>query len=159
MEKLIIKKLSFKSQPIPIPADYRPLYKIGIIVLILRLCCRSETANLLKLHLFSWALATEENLLKLQKYIYSDFQAELSVWGIEPALNRALIFAVAENICEVIDGKKYKLTEKGVKFFKMINKESDLFEKEKEFLQLIGKNTITDKRINQISKQWTNAKN
>jgi hypothetical protein len=159
MEQLSIKKLSFHRQPIPIPADYRPLYKIGIIVLILRLCCRSETADLLKLHLFSWALTSEENLRKFQNYIVSDFQSEISVWGIEPALNRALLFAVAENICEVIDGKKYKLTEKGIRFYKMIDKESELFEIEKEFLKSIGKNTITDNRLKLISKQWTDAKN
>jgi hypothetical protein len=154
-KNLVIKKLSFTKRPIPIPADYRPMYKIALIVLILRLCCRAETSTLLKLHLFSWALTSESNLLKLRDYVTNNFQTDFSVWGIEPALNRALQFAIAENICEVVNGKNYKLTEKGIRFYELINAENDLFDKEKIFLNFIGKNKITDNRINSISNQWT----
>lgn len=152
---LIIKKLSFTQRPIPIPADYRPMYKIALIVIILRLCCRAETSNLLKLHLFSWALSSDKNLSKLREYVTSNFQSDFSVWGIEPALNRALQLAIAENICEVVGGKNYKLTEKGFRFYEMINGDRELFEKEKVFLNFIGKSKITDNRINAMSKQWT----
>lgn len=152
---LTIKKISFTQRPIPIPADYRPMYKISLLVLILRLCCRGETANLLKLHLFSWALSSEINTIKLQDYVISNFQSDFSVWGIEPALNRALQFAIAEGICEVVNGKSYKLTEKGFRLYEMIRADKDLFDKEKAFLNFIGKSKITDKRINDMSKQWT----
>jgi hypothetical protein len=154
-QDIIIKKLSFTQRPIPIPADYRPMYKIALIVLILRLCCRAETSTLLKLHLFSWALTSDKNLSKLREYVTSNFSSDFSVWGIEPALNRALQLAIAENICEVVNGKNYKLTEKGYKFYKMINADSELFEKEKSFLNFIGKSKITDSRINAMSNQWT----
>ena len=152
--ELILKKLSFTQRPIPIPADYRPMYKIALLVLILRLCCRSETSNLLKLHLFSWALTSDKNLIKLREYVTSNFQSDFSVWGIEPALNRALQLAIAENICEVINGKNYKLTEKGFKFYEMINSDKELFNNEKTFLNFIGKTKITDSRIDVMSKQW-----
>lgn len=154
-QELIIKKLSFTQRPIPIPADYRPMYKIALVVLILRICCRAETSTLLKLHLFSWALASDKNLFRLREYVTSNFQSDFSVWGIEPALNRALQLAIAENICEVVNGKKYKLTEKGFKFYEMISEDSELFEKEKSFLNFIGKSKITDKRIDAMSNQWT----
>jgi hypothetical protein len=154
-QDLIIKKLSFTKRPIPIPADYRPMYKIAILVLILRLCCRSETSNLLKLHLFSWALTSDQNLLKLREYVTSNFQTDFSVWGIEPGLNRALLLAIAENICEVVNGKNYKLTEKGFRFYELINADNELFDKEKTFLNFIGKSKITDNRINAMSNQWT----
>ncbi len=153
--ELILKKLSFTQRPIPIPADYRPMYKIALLVLILRLCCRSETSNLLKLHLFSWALTSDKNLMKLREYVTSNFQTDFSVWGIEPALNRALQLAIAENICEVVNGKNYKLTEKGFKFYEMINSDKELFNNEKIFLNFIGKIKITDSRIDAMSKQWT----
>ena len=154
-EDLIIKKLSFAQRPIPIPADYRPMYKIALLVLILRLCCRAETSNLLKLHLFSWALSSDKNLSNLRNYVTSNFQSDFSVWGIDPALNRALQLAIAENICDVEGGKNYKLTEKGFRFYEMINADNELFEKEKTFLNFIGKSKITDKRINAMSNQWT----
>lgn len=155
MSDFSIKKISFSQKPIPIPADYRPMYKIALLVLILKMCCRGERANLLKLHLFSWALTSEKNMRQLAEYISSNFQTDMSVWGIEPALNRGLQLAVADGICDVIDGKSYKLTEKGLCFYKMINDDSDLFTIEKQFLSSVGKNQITDARINAMTKQWT----
>jgi hypothetical protein len=153
-EDLFIKKISFEKRPIPIPADYRPMYKIGQIVLILRLVCRSEKSTLLKLHLFSWALSTPENTAKLREHIQSNFQTEFAVWGIDPALNRALQFAIAEGISEVVAGKNYKLTEKGFRLFEMIKADEDLFTTEKAFLNEVGKNKITDTRIQSMSNQW-----
>jgi hypothetical protein len=155
MEGLSIAKLSFTKRPIPLPAEYRPMYKIALIVMVLKNCCRGEKATLLKLHLFSWALTSEKNMQELREYVSTNFQTEFSVWGIEPALNRALQLAIADNICEVIDGKSYKLTEKGLKFYEMINSDNDLFAVEKIFLKFIGKSHITDSRINAMTKQWT----
>ena len=154
MEELLIKKLSFTKRPIPLPAEYRPMYKIALIVMILKICCRGESSNLLKLHLFSWALASEKNMKELRDYVTSNFKTDFSVWGIEPALNRALQLAVAENICEIVNGKNYKLTEKGNKFFEMIKADAELFDIEKTFLSLIGKNTITDSRITSMTQKW-----
>ena len=153
-QDLIIKKLSFSQRPISIPAEYRPMYKIALIVMILRICCRAETSNLLKLHLFSWALSSEVNLSILREYVTSNFKSDFSVWGIEPTLNRALQLAIAENICKVVNGKNYKLTEKGFQFYEMIIADSQLYEKEKAFLNFIGKNKFTDNRINAMSNQW-----
>ena len=155
MTDLQIKKLSFLKRPIPIPAEYRPMYKIAMLVLILKICCRGEKSNLLKLHLFSWALSSENNMNKLKNYIESNFQTEMSVWGIEPALNRGLQLAIADGICQIIDGKSYKLTEKGIKFYNMLKEDKDLFDIEKKFLEFVGKSQITDSRISSMTKQWT----
>lgn len=155
MDLVQIKKISFSQRPFPIPADYRPMYKIGLVVMILKLCCRGETSSLLKLHLLSWALASDKNLNKLREHINTNFQTDFSVWGIEPALNRALQFAIASDICKVVSGKNYKLTERGNAFYKMINADKELFDKEKFFLNFVGKNKITDNRISSMSKKWS----
>lgn len=154
MEELIIKKLSFTKRPIPLPAEYRPMYKIAVIVMILKYNCRNSMSSLLKLHLFSWALGSKENREGLQSYISNNFVTEFSVWGIEPALNRALQIAVAENICEFIKGKNYKLTEKGNKFFELIVADIELFDVEKYFLSSIGQTSITEKRILLMTQKW-----
>ena len=154
MMELLIKKLSFNQRPIPLPVEYRPMYKIALIVMILKYCCRAETSSLLKLHLLSWSLGSEKNMKELHSYITSNFQTEFSVWGIEPALNRALQLAVAEGICDIIDGKNYKLTEKGDKFFEMIKADKELFDSEKYFLSYVGKNHITDNRIKAMTQKW-----
>lgn len=154
MEKPLVRKLSFTKKPIPIPAEYRPMYKIALIVMILKYCCRGKTSGLLKLHLFSWSLASEKNMNELRGFVSSNFNTDFSVWGIEPALNRALQLAVAENICEIINGKNYKLTKRGNQFFEMIKGDSDLFNLEKSFLTFIGKSHITDSRITSMTKKW-----
>ena len=154
MEEPLIKKLSFTKRPIPLPAEYRPMYKIALIVMILKYCCRGESTNLWKLHLFSWALASEKNMKELRDYVTSNFTTDFSVWGIEPALNRALQLAVAENIRDIVKGKNYKLTEKGKMFFGMIKADTELFEIEKSFLTFIGKSHITDSRISAMTQKW-----
>jgi len=156
MEELFIKRLSFSKRPIPIPADYRPMYKIALVVLILRICCRSNKASLLKLHLFSWALTSKRHSQLLTDFVNSNFRNDFSVWGIEPALNRALQLATAEKICELSDGKSYKLTDdRGIKFYDMLMDDKDLLVDEKSFLSSMGKNTITDTRIDSMTRQWS----
>ncbi len=155
MAELSIKKLSFTKRPISLPAEYRPMYKIALIVMTLKICCRGETSSLLKLHLFSWALTTQNNMNELREYVKNNYKTDFSVWGIEPALNRALQLAVAENICDIVNGKNYKLTERGNSFFEKINADNELFEIEKAFLSFIGKNSFTDNRINSMTQNWT----
>jgi hypothetical protein len=154
MEENNIKHIYFTKRPIPVSPDYRPMYKIALIVIILKLCCRGNNANLLKLHLFAWALKNDRNMQKLKDYINSNFQIDFAVWTIEPVLNRALQFAVGENICEYIKGRYY-LKEKGELFFVKIDQDTELLEKEKAFLAFVGKNKITDSRIESISRKWS----
>jgi len=154
MDSLFINKISFVKRPYPIPADYRPMYKIGLVTMILKMCCRAETSSLLKLHLLSWAISSDKNRSELRNHITSNFNSGFSVWGIEPALNRALQFAIADGVCELVSGKNYKLTLKGSEFFKRINADKELFAEEKEFLKFVGKNKITDSRIDSMAKKW-----
>ena len=149
-----IQKISFSKKPIPLPADYRPLYKIAQIVLILKLVCRSSSSKLLKLHLFSWALKSEKNRTELRGFINSNFTNEFSVWGIEPSLNRALHIAVAEEICNYSNGN-YTLTEKGNELYELIANDEEILSFEKAYLSQIGKNKITDSRLNKITAKLT----
>ena len=160
MEEYKIKNITFSKRPISIPADYRPVYKIALIVLILKLTCRNESSKLLKLHLMSWALKSGNNQQQLLSLIISNFNTEFAVWGIEPSLNRAMQIAVAEKICKYEKGN-YVLAEKGNLFFEKINDDKDLFHTEKSFLKQIGKNKITEKRLASLSNKWKifNVKN
>lgn len=154
-EGLVIRKISFKERPITLPADYRPLYKIAVIAMVLKLCCRSERASLLKLHLFSWCLSSEKRMNQLTAYVERDFTGDSIMWGIEPALNRALLIATAEGICLHETRGTYVLAERGKTFYDLIAGEKELFQLEKSFLQSLGKNKITDTRIGAMSQQWT----
>lgn len=151
-DKFIIKRLSFVKRPIAIPPDYRPMFKLAQIVLILGLCSRSNKSTLLKLHLFSWALKSTENSLKLKKWVDNNFTLDIEVWGIEPTLNRAIQYALAENICERIK-TSVSLTSKGLCLFEKIESDKTLLIQEKILLNHVGKR-ISDKKINQLSNKW-----
>lgn len=160
MRKSDIKILRFSKKPISLPPDYRPMFKIAQIVLILKLTGTGGKASLLKLHLLNWAMKNDKNKDEVLNFVRSNYTSEITVWGIEPALNRALLYCIAENICSVEHGK-YKLEDKGEIFFKQLSADKELFSVEKEFLSYIGKRHFTDARIDSISQKWTlfNVKN
>ena len=148
-----IKHISFSKKPIPIPAEYRPVYKMAQLIFILKISCSGNKASLLKLHLLSWSIKNEKNREELTSLIHNNYNGNLKTWGVDPAVNRALIYCVAEKLCSVEKGK-YLLTPKGNDFFELLDKAESLLEKEKFFLQFLGKSKITDSRIMALSKKW-----
>ncbi|XOV68036.1 MAG: hypothetical protein ACFHU9_02460 [Fluviicola sp.] len=148
-----IKKLSFKKRPIPVPGDYRPLYKISLILLILKINGRGGKASLLKIHLFLWALKSQANMEIVQEHIQMPEFGLLNFWGMEPAATRALKFAVSENLCAISSGK-YTITSKGEEFVKKILSDKELLIDERDFLNAIGKSHLTEAHIGEITKKW-----
>jgi len=150
-----IKKISFVKRPIALSPDYRPFYKIAQIVMVLKVNSVNQKASLLKFHLFSWALKDKENKTRLLEYLDSDFQSGLNVFGIEPSLNRALSFAISEDLISFEEGK-YKLAEKGNQFYIAIEKDKDLLIEEKAYLQIIKKR-LSEAQVEKLRKSWINA--
>jgi hypothetical protein len=153
MVRSFIKHLSFNKRDISIPADYRPLYKIGHIILILFLACRSNKATLMKLHFLCWSIKSDSNLLLVQQWINNNFRNDYHIWGVEPTVNRALMYAVAEGYIALSEGN-YGLTDIGIDLYKLIKKDKDLYVKEKAFLETIGKNGISEQKIKDLSSKF-----
>ena len=147
-----VKKIRFRKRPLPIPADYRPLYKIAQILLVLKYCCRRSTSSLIRLHFFSWAMKTKENKDKVLDIIPNGGTENFPIWRFEPALNRALTFAIAEGLVEQ-EKLNYRLTQKGEVFVERIMISENLMKREKYFINKIKKK-ITEKMIKDISKRW-----
>src|ERR1044072_8165387 len=108
-----IQHISFRKKSIPIPTDYRPLYKIGHIVLILAMACRGNKASIMKIHFLSWAIKSVQNVAVVQSWINNNFRNDFHIWGISPTVNRALEYAIWDGFIENIGGH-IKLTERGV---------------------------------------------
>ena len=147
-----INKIKFEPKPIPISAEYRPMYKIALIIMVLKLNSRNQTASLLKLHLFSWILKSDENQTKIKNLIKTNFKNGINVWSIEPHLNRALIIAEEEKIIKLENGK-YSLIEKGELLYDKIDKDDTIFENEKSILSFI-RQKISEQKIERIAKNW-----
>lgn len=147
-------KITFSRKAIPIPAEYRPLYKIAQILQVLQIASRGQRASLLKLHLFSWAFKSGENMDKLIEIKNNQIIRDIRIWGLEPSLNRALVYAVSEGLCDHVSGS-YKLTEKGENFVKLLLEEETLLLEQRSFLMEVGKG-ITEKLVTNIAKSWKN---
>ncbi len=154
MSDYFIKNITFAKKPISLPADYRPAYKIAQICLILKYACIGEKSSLLKFHLISWAFKSIENRQTLLSFISNPKSSDLSVWGIEPTLNRALHIAVADKFCSY-ENANYQLENKGLEFTKKIEDDGDILIDEIALLKQIGKRGVTEKSIQDLTNKWT----
>lgn len=149
------KNITFHKRPIPVQPEYRPVYRIAQIAVTLKIACKKSKASLLLLHLFSWALKSKENENELFSYIENPTQTSIEVLTFEPALNRALHFAKAEDLIEIVTGQgHYSLTEKGHKFADLLINDNNVLVQEKRFLDK-AKKSITETLAQGISQKWS----
>lgn len=149
------KYISFTERATPLYPSYRPMYKVSQILMVLFYNGFGGKASLLKLHLFSWALKSTENLDLLKEFATSNGQSKLHFFSIESTLNRALNLAYAEKLIYFENGS-YSLLEKGRNFAISIDEDKTLFINEKQILKLIGKK-IPEKTINSLINHWKNV--
>lgn len=71
----------FRSRRSPLDPDYRPMYKIGLVVCILKLAARGGRGSLNKLHFFVWALKSEKNMSIVKDVVESGQSGNLVAWG------------------------------------------------------------------------------
>lgn len=149
------KNITFHKRPIPVQPEYRPVYRIAQIVVALKKACKKNKASLLLLHLFSWALKSKENEDELFSYIENPNNTSIEVLTFEPALNRALHFAKAEDLIEIVTGQgHYLLTEKGHKFADLLLNDSSVLIQEKRFLDK-AKKSLTETLAQGVSQKWS----
>lgn len=146
----MMTKLSFHRRPMPIFSEYRPMYKMSLILLVLLLSSRSGKSSFIRLHLFNWALKDDKRkdlLLKSSK----DKSLDLNIWGFDPSLNIAVQFALAEKLVER-DGGSIMMTSLGKEYTKKLF-EMEIMKDEASFLVLLGKG-ITESMVSQASESW-----
>jgi hypothetical protein len=135
-----IKRFTFKIEPMAIPAELRPMHKIGLILLFLKLNSRASTSSILKIQFLNWVLKTRP--LKAQLINETDGKEStylLKVVHHDPAVNRAVQYAIAENLISLEKTGKIKLTDSGLNIADKIITNKDLFLKEKDYLKKLGK--------------------
>jgi hypothetical protein len=145
-------KGGFRKRSLPMSVDYRPMYKIGLIALILDMAGSGGKSSLNKLHFFVWSLKSLKNREYIRQIIDSNRTEDIVSWGVEPALNKALLFGVAEGLLQLQTGR-YALTEMGKQFARTIQQDKTLFVSEKQFLAAIGKRTVTEKFMNDLTQK------
>lgn len=140
----------FRSRPEAIPGDFRPLWRISIILLTLKFASWGNKSTLSRLHVLNWAIRTSDNRESIRRIISGDLSPDKVIVRIEPSLIRALELARGEGLIEYLSGKTIKLTNKGNEVAENISKEPNLFSEEMVFLEEIGKRNLNETIISQI---------
>lgn len=146
------EEVFFKRRPIAQTVDYRPIWKIGQLLLVIRDGASTAGCSLLKLHLFSWVFQSYKSKEKLIKWIASDFESEMSIWTLSPHVNRAIAFAIGEKLLKEEKGK-YTLTLKGNQYLTKIDSIEEVYSNEKKVLNRYGK-IVSDSKIDKLAKDW-----
>lgn len=139
---------TFKSRPIPVSPELRPMWMIAKLSLALHLACRGGRASVLKLHLLHWATATDGNLSKLISL--RDGAPELIRFSIrpDPFVTRAVAFACADSFFEQYRLGSVQLSYRGHLFAGVLSENNQLLAEERERLRNIGK-SISESTIKQ----------
>lgn len=129
----------FRSRAVDVPADLRPGWRIGIVVLLMKLCCREGKARFRQLHVLNWGVRTKENREILTRAVAEQVPLDTVIVRIEPSLNRAVDLAMAEGLVERISGDQLALTPKGIQLADVLLQDKTLFKDEKAFMLAIKK--------------------
>jgi len=145
-----MSSLRFTIKPAPVIVEHRPLYKIGQLLLVLRISSRGGKSSLARLQLFNWALKRQERSQLLEVAAEAG-QLRVNGWGFDPAVPIALRFAIADGlIADAPTG--YVLTTAGETFSQAILA-AGLFQSDLVILQKISKK-ITEAMVNNVARSW-----
>ncbi|WCK55145.1 hypothetical protein PP175_03925 [Aneurinibacillus sp. Ricciae_BoGa-3] len=150
-----VKGVSFTKRPGPVPYSYRIIYKVSQIALILFYCCGRKACSLQKVHIVATALSSKSEMDKLLLFLKGSEKSIILV-RFDPAINRAIDFALAEGIILRQKNGLFKLTEKGKEYIVEVIKDKSLFIFEKNNLEQIGLK-LTEDRINQLISTWSGS--
>lgn len=110
------------------PCDTRPLWKCCLIVLILGITGKSNSASLKKIHTANWITKKEEHLSSFLIWGGQESKKRPNV-RLEPAIDRVLNILVSNEIAIKTEGN-ISLTQLGIDLFTKLNEE-DIFQNEK----------------------------
>ena len=149
---LIAEEIVFNAKPDAVPFNYRTSYKIGQLCLILSICCGRKGCSYFKLHMIAMSLCTKQEMLSLKNFTDNVFNSYTLV-RFDPAVNRAVKYAIADGVMLQQVNGLFKLTTKGKSFADAIKKESDLMVSEKYFLNDLS-NKLTEDKIKNLMSIW-----
>lgn len=148
----------FDLKPEAVPYNYRISYKLAQLCLIVDKSCSGRSGcSLIKLHIISNALKTRDYMIELDDYIKGNISFMLV--RFDPAVNRAIKYALADKLIYVLQNGSFKVTDKGKELIKQIEREN-LMISERLYLSQIG-NKLGKEKIDELLSSWryTNAKN
>ena len=126
----------FHDRPVPVGADSRAVWRLPILLLLVR-ACRGAKATPEQLHVLNWAIRSADNAEALDAFLSGRLRPEDAVVRFEPALERAV--ALARGFGLLSWGDRYwSLTSRGEDLLERIDNDDDALQVEKMTLQGLG---------------------
>ena len=139
----------FREQPTAIKGDLRPLWRMCLVVLLIRKCCRGNRTSYARLHVLNWAMLNKEDRKRLLALINDTSEPTDILVRIEPFLNTAVNYAVGEGLIKQENGNRLLLATKGVSLADKLFEMNDVFKLEKEFVAALG-NKLTERLVSEL---------
>lgn len=139
----------FRRQPVAVPGDLRPIWRIGLVVQLLKKCCRHARSSLARIHVLSWGIRTKDSRLELQSLLQGSARPDSLIVRFEPYLNRAIDFAIGEGLVHRDGGKRIELTATGLQYANELDQLDGVYFVEKQFMDAIGQR-ITETLVSKI---------
>jgi hypothetical protein len=121
----------FRQRPVSLPADLRPLWRIGLIVLLLRKCCRQGRTSLTRLHVLSWGFISPKGRSQLLAAAAGTLSPDSLVIRFEPFLLQAVDYGVGEGLIRRDGGGTIELAEAGMRLAEELEVNQSAFAPEK----------------------------
>ena len=139
----------FSRRPMAISGDLRPAWRIGLIVLLLKNCCRGGKTSLARLHVLSWGIRTRRSQIDLQAAAGGELPLAAVMVRFDPFLDRAVDFAIGERLLSHHGGRAVELTPSGKQLATDLEAEESLFVAEKRFIASIRRG-VTEQLVERM---------
>jgi len=143
----------FEAKADAVPYRYRITYRVALICIIIGKCCGKKGCSAIKLQMICAATENLKAQTDLLKLIERELVSETTLIRFDPAVTRALNFALYDDLIFRQTNGLYRLKEKGKKLVNEIYSDSDLMQQEKALFAKL-KNRLHEELIDTISSNW-----
>lgn len=148
-------EIKLENKPIPVPLAFQPIFKMAILLAILKYCCeKPHKATFLKLHLCMWALRSPKHKRLLREVKFKK-RSSLIPWSFEPALEQVVKLCLVNQYCKKVktsNSLQIQLETKGKMFLSQIEVQK-YFKEEIDKLKEIG--IVPQSIIDSANSIWT----
>ena len=152
---LISTDIVFDPKADAVPFNYRISYKVSLVCLIIGKCCGKKGCSAIKLQMINASVSTALSRKKLLALTDQTSLSETTLIRFDPAISRAINYALADNLIFRQGNGLFRLTDKGKLLVKEIYAQNDLMALEKDFFQELS-SKLTEEIIERISMSWRN---
>ncbi|EGO9504365.1 hypothetical protein DQ177_11755, partial [Enterococcus faecalis] len=113
--RIIENDIIFDAKVDAVPFNYRISYKVSLIILIIGKCCGRKGCSAIKLQMISSATTTSKKRIELLESVQLSYLVESTLVRFDPAISRAINFALADELIYRQGNGLFRLTTTGKK--------------------------------------------